>query len=195
MLRFMRILCGITAGCLLLVACGGDTSGTASISPSAGTTRDPGNVNCPDGKTGQAGLGNFGAYIGTWQATHRQDPQATSDYTIGSVPGHIVGRCSTDDYVVVEEIFLDAPTQATQAIQMALSELPTYANQVYDRSHSGCRVLQYQSQRLAQQLGPDDTNGRVDVTLECDGSTYEASAVTHIFIDLLDTLGDDSQGC
>lgn len=187
--------CVALAACLALIACDAGKTSTASTSPSAVSTRDPGNVNCPDGKSAVPGLENFGAYIGTWQAIHHKDPQASSEYTIRSVHGRIAVRCSTDDYVIVEQVFLDAPATAAQALRIALNELPNDAKQVYDHTHSGCRTLQYESQQLAQQLGPDDNDGRVDITFEGDGGTFDASAVTHIFIDMLDKLGDDSQGC
>jgi hypothetical protein len=182
-------------GCFLLVGCGSESPGTAATSPSAITTRDPGNENCPDGKSAQPGLANFGAFIGTWQSIHTQNPQATAEYTINSVPGHIVARCSTDSYVIVEQVFLNAPNSAEQAIAIGLTELPKDSKNVYDHTHTGCRTLQYQSQELARQLGPDDNDGRVDITLEGDSATYIPASVNLILMDLLDALGEDSQGC
>jgi hypothetical protein len=183
-------------GCILVIGCGSVSPSSTAPSPGAATTRDPGNENCPDGKAAQSGLASFGAFIGKWQSIHTQDPHATADYTISSVPGHIAIRCSTDNYVIVEQIFLSAPMPATQALSIGLNELPKDAKNVYDHPHDGCRTLQYQSQQLAQQLGLDDNDGRVGIELEGDATKpYDPASVTLILIDFLDALGEDTHGC
>ena len=185
----------VVVACLLLVGCGSESPGSAAASPGAVTTQDPGNENCPDGKSAQAGLVSFGAFIGTWQSIHKQNPHATAEYTISSVPGRIVARCSTDSYVIVEMIYLNGPMPAAQALAIGLKELPKDAKNVYDHMQAGCRTLQYQSVELAHQLGPDDNDGRADITLEGEGAIYSQASVTLILIDVLDALGEDTQGC
>lgn len=198
-MRF-SVLSAVAGGACLLISCGGESASSpstaaASSSPSAVSTRDPGNVNCPKSVPARPGLDRFGAYIGTWQVIHTQDPQYISDYTITGVPGHIVARCSTDNYVIAEEIFLDSPTSASSALALGVNELPGDQKQIYDHTHSGCRTVQYQSQQIAQQLGPDDNDGRAAITLEGAGAAaYDSAAVSIILIDELDALGND-QGC
>ena len=171
------------------------TSGSSYASPSARSTHDPGNVECPDGKSARNGLANYGAYIGTWQSNRRHDTATPSDYVIGSIPGHVAVRCSSDDYVIVEEIHPLFQSPAGQALRVALTELPDDSEKVYDHRHAGCRVLQYRSQKLADQLGADDNDGRVDIVFESEGSAYNAGAIKVILMDLFDSLGADTRDC
>ena len=59
-------------GCLVLVGC--RTPGAPATAPTAGG----GTIECPADKQERTGLNNFGAYIGTWQANHRQVPESTA---------------------------------------------------------------------------------------------------------------------
>ena len=183
----------VIVGALLAVAAC-QPPGTASSSPAAVTTRDPGNVACPDGKADRPGLQNFGAYIGTWQHSRPHDSQVSSDYAIGVVQGHVAVRCSNDGFVVVENIHPLFASPAGQALRVALTDLPDDSNKVYDHTHPGCRVLQYQSNKLARQLGADDVDGRVDIVFDSGGTTYTGTVKT-IVIDLNDRLGADARAC
>jgi len=93
-----------------------------SSSPSAASTHDPGNVECPSGKADRAGLLNFGAYIGTWQTNRSHDGALSSNYLIGIVPGYVAVRCSNDGFVIQEEIHPLFQSQAGQALRIALTE-------------------------------------------------------------------------
>ena len=159
------------------------------------STRDAGSVDCPSGKAARAGLQNFGAYIGTWDANRPHDPTVASDYVIGIVPGHVSVRCSTDDFVVVEQLHPRFQVPAGTAVRVALTELPDDSEKVYDHTHPGCRVLQYRSHQLAQQLGADDPDGRVDIVFTSESTTYNAAAVRTIVLDLGDRLGVDARAC
>jgi hypothetical protein len=178
---------------VVLAAC--QAPGFASASPAAVTTRDPGEVACPDGKSAKAGLQNFGAYIGTWDANRPRDPTVTSDYVIGIIAGHVSVRCSTDDFVVVEQIHPQFQAPAGTALRVALTELPDDSEKVYDHTHASCRVLQYSSRKLARQLGADDTDGRVDIVFTSESAAYNSAAVKTIILDLGDRLGADARAC
>ncbi|HKW59125.1 MAG TPA: hypothetical protein VJR46_05155 [Candidatus Dormibacteraeota bacterium] len=168
--------------------------GSVVASPAAVTTRDPGEVQCPDGTSARPGLQNFGAYIGTWQENRPHDTKVPTDYIIGTVPGRVVVRCSTDGFIVLEQIHPLFAAPAGQALRVALTEIPDDSEKVYDHVHAGCRVLQYQSQKLAQQLGADDTDGRVGIVFEGGGGAYSGTVKT-IILDLFDKLGADTRGC
>jgi hypothetical protein len=170
-------------------------TGKVATSPAAVKTRDPGQVDCPDGRKARPGLKNFGAYIGTWQINHRRDPQLSTAYEIGTIPGRVTVSCSTDEFVVVEAIYPRNQSPAGQALRVALTDLPDDSTKLYEHAHSGCRTLQYQSRELARQLGADDNDGRVTVTLESQTATYNAASVYLILIDLHDTLGQDTTLC
>ena len=176
-------------GCLVLVGC--RTPGAPATAPTAGG----GTIECPADKQERTGLNNFGAYIGTWQANHRQVPESTAYYTTATVPGRVTVRCSTNGYVVVEEIRLMFHVTAGAAFQIALTELPADATNVYDHSHAGCRSLQYRSPRLADQLGADDRDGLADIKFQSDEATYNTASVSLIVIDVLDKLGADTGAC
>lgn len=178
-------------GCLFLAGC--RTPGASA--PAATDDASTGPVSCPAGEPERAGLSNFGAYIGTWQANHRQVPQSESYYTSATVPGRVTVRCRNDGYVVVEEIRLMFHVTAGAAFQIALSELPADATRVYDHAHAGCRSLQYQSARLAQQLGAHDSDGLADIRFRSDGATYNPASVSFVMIDAFDKLGADRGVC
>ena len=186
--------CLVGLACLVLTACFVPGRPTTA-SPAAVKTHDAGSVACPDGKSARAGLANFGAYIGSWQNAHRRDPQASSGYVIGTIPGRVVVNCSNDDYVIAEAISPRSHVPAGLALRLALSDLPDDAAKVYEHAHTRCHVLQYQSTKLAQQLGPDDIDGRATIIFESQASTYNAAAVNLILIDVIDTLGEDTTGC
>lgn len=155
----------------------------------------PSLVECPTGKAERAGLDNFGAYIGTWQASHRQVPESASYYTNATVPGRVTVRCSTGGYVVAEEIRLMFHVTAGGAFQIALTELPADSMKVYDHVHAGCRSLQYRSPRLAEQLGAGGGDGLADISFQGDGPNYGAASISLIRIDLGHKLGADAGAC
>jgi len=161
----------------------------------ATTTAAAAPVDCPEGKPQRVGLNNFGAYIGTWQASHRQVPQSTSYYASGTVPGRVTVWCSADGYVVAEEFRLAFHVTAGAAFQIALTELPADSTKVYDHLHPACRSLQYRSARLAEQLGADDRDGLADIKFQGDGATYGTASVSLVRIDLADKLGADAGVC
>jgi len=152
-------------------------------------------VDCPAGKPQRIGLSNFGAYIGTWQASHRQVPQTTSYYTTATVPGRVTVWCSADGYVVAEEIRLTFHVTAGGAFQIALTELPADSTKLYDHLHAGCRSLQYRSSRLAEQLRGDDGDGLADIRFHGDGPNYSAASISLVRIDLGEKLGADTGAC
>ena len=178
--------------CIAAVAC--QPPGVASSSPAAITTHDPGDVACPGGKAARPGLQNFGAYIGTWQHNRPHDSRFSTDYAIGIVPGHVGVRCSTDGFVIIENIHPLFAAPAGQALRVALTDLPDDSNKIYDHTHAGCRVLQYQSQKLARQLGADDSDGRVNIVFDSGGGAYSGT-VKNIVLDLNDRLGADTRSC
>jgi hypothetical protein len=182
---FVVVLCIATTAC--------EPPGRSSSPPSV-TVRDPGNIECPEGKPSRPGLQNFGAYIGTWQQERPHDSQFSSDYAIGIVPGHVAVRCSSDGFVIVEHIHPLFASPAGQALRVALTDLPADSNRIYDHTHAGCRVLQYQSQKLSHQLGADDTDGRVDIEFDSGAGSYTGT-VKSIVIDLYDKLGADTRAC
>jgi hypothetical protein len=177
---------------LVLVGCR-----TPGAAPGTATTTAAGvaPVDCPAGKAQRIGLNNFGAYIGTWQASHRQVPQSTSYYTTATVPGRVTVWCSADGYVVAEEIQLMFHVASGGAFQIALTELPADSTKVYDHLHAGCRSLQYQSARLAEQLGADDGEGVADIRFQGDGPAYSAASISLVRIDLGEKLGADTGAC
>jgi len=150
---------------------------------------------CPDGKPVRAGLQNFGAYIGTWQANRPHDFQFPSDYVIGTIAGRVTVHCSNDGYVIVEEIRPVFASPAGQAVRVALTDVPDDGQKVYDHVHARCRLLQYSSLELARQLGSDDPDGRVDIMLQSDGTAYNAASIKLIKMDLSDRLGADTRAC
>jgi len=182
--------CLIALACLGMLACSVPGRPTA-----AATTQQTGPVACPDGKPDRAGLSNFGAYIGTWATAHRRDPQASNAYAIGTLPGHVTVRCSAHDFVIAEAISPRNQVPAGLALRVALSDLPDDAVKVYEHVHTKCSTLQYQSKKLAQQLGPDDNDGRAAIVFESQTPSYNAAAVNLILIDVLDSLGADAKGC
>src|SRR5262249_27868669 len=178
---------------LLVAAC--SPPGFPSPSPAAVTTRDPGQVECPDGRPARPGLQNFGAYIGTWQHSRPHDTKVPTDYVIGTLQGHVAVRCSTDGFVVLEQIHPLFAAPESQALRVALTEVPDDSEKVYDHLHPGCRALQYRSQKLARQLAGDDADGRVSILLKSGGSAYYSGAVMTIVLDLSDRLGADTRDC
>jgi hypothetical protein len=184
----------LALACAALVACSAPRI-ASQPSPAAVNTRDPGRVGCPDGKPARSGLQNFGAYVGTWQANHLQAASSPPSYAIGSIAGLVQIRCSTDDFVIAEAIYPRNQSPAGQALRVGLTDLPDDSVKVYDHAHAGCRTLQYQSKKLAQQLGPDDRDGRVNIVLVSQTATYNAASIHVIYLDVLDKLGEDSDGC
>ena len=174
-------------------ACQPPSAALHSASPSAGNGLTI--THCPDGKPARAGLQNFGAYIGTWQANRPHSVQFPADYVIGTISGRVVVRCSRDGYVVVEEIrpLFDSPSG--QALRVALTDVPDDGQKVYDHVHPGCRVLQYSSLQLAHQLGAVDSDGRVDITFSSGGTAYNSGAVNLIRLDVANSLGADAAAC
>jgi len=152
-------------------------------------------VPCPDGRPARAGLQNFGAYIGTWQANRPHDLQSPSDYVIGIIPGRVAVRCSSDGFVIVEEIHPLFDSPAGQAVRVALTDIPADGQKIYDHVHRGCRVLQYSSVQVAHQLGAHDADGRIDITFSSDGAAYNPAAVKLITMDLRNGLGADTVAC
>lgn len=170
-------------------------AGKTHSTPGAVKTHDPGQVECPDGRPARPGLKNFGAYIGTWQTNHRRDTQVSTAYAIGMIAGRVVVTCSKDGFVVVEEIYPRNQSPVGQALRVALTDLPEDSTKVYEHQHAGCRILQFQSAKLAQQLGADDSDGRVTITMESQTATFNPASVYLILIDLHDQLGQDTRTC
>ena len=160
--------------------------------PAAATSHSAVNVECPDGKPDRAGLDNFGASIGTWQNNRTHDG---ANYALGIVPGYVAVRCSDDGFVVQEEIHPRFQSPAGQALRIARTDIPDDSVKVYDHTHAGCRVLQYSSSKLAQQLGARDADGRVDIVFHSDNATYNSASVKVILMDLFDRLGADTRDC
>lgn len=180
--------------CLVLM-CGCAPAGSAPQRELAVNTHDPGRVDCPDGRSPRPGLNNFGSYIGTWQTSHRRDLRVSTAYAIGSIPGRVVVGCSRNGFVVVEAIYPRNQSPTGQALRVALTDLPDDSTKVYEHRHVGCRTLQYQSRKLAQQLGADDNDGRVDITMESQTAMYNPASIYLILIDLNASLGKDRQAC
>lgn len=179
--------------CTAGVSC--QAPGPTHSSPAAAvTSHDPGDVVCPDGRPARPGLQNFGAYIGTWQQSRPHDSRFSTDYAIGIVPGHVAVRCSNDGFVIIEDIHPLFAAPAGQALRVALTDIPEDSNKIYDHTHAGCRVLQYQSQNLARQLGADDADGRVNIVFDSGGGPYSGT-VKNIVLDLNDRLGADTRAC
>ncbi|HKW72137.1 MAG TPA: hypothetical protein VJQ08_04860 [Candidatus Dormibacteraeota bacterium] len=169
--------------------------GSIQHKPVAVRSHDPGQVDCPGGKAVRPGLKNFGAYIGTWEANHRRDTQFSTAYSIGMIPGRVVVDCSSDDFVVVEAIYPRYQAPAGQALRVALTDLPDDSTKIYEHTHTGCRTFQFQSKKLALQLGADDNDGRVAITFESQTATYNPASIYLILINLHDSLGQDTWGC
>ncbi len=191
----MRLAASFAVMACLVLTSGCVPAGSSSTRPVAVNTRDPGRVGCPDGKPARSGLQNFGAYVGTWQASHLQAASSPPSYAIGSIAGFVQIRCSTDDFVISESIYPRNQSPAGQALRVGLTDLPDDSVKVYDHAHAGCRTLQYQSKKLAQQLGPDDRDGRVNIVFVSQTATYNAASIHVIYLDVLDKLGEDSEGC
>jgi hypothetical protein len=104
-------------------------------------------------------------------------------------------RCSTDGFVIVEEIrpLFDSP--AGQAVRVALTDIPADGQKIYDHVHPGCRVLQYSSLELAHQLGAEDAGGRVDITFTSDAASYNPAAIKLVTMDIRNALGADTIAC
>jgi hypothetical protein len=189
----MRLRILLAAACIAVTAC--CQAPGASRTPASTTTRDPGEVECPVGKPARPGLQNFGAYIGTWETNRRHDTLVAADYVIGTIPGHVSVRCSSDGFVIVEQIHPLFHSPEGQALRVALTEVPEDSETVYDHLHAGCRTFQYRSQALARQLGPDDNDGRVNIVFRSDGDRYNPGSVTSIVLDLVERLGADTREC
>jgi len=188
----MRVLVALLAACCLVGACRTmpDLSATKGPAPKA----QNGLGSCPDGLPSHAGLTDFGAYIGTWQANHYRIPQ-TSSYAIALESGHVGVQCSAKNYVVEEDFTLTFQVPGGRALQFALTDLPADSLQIYDHTHPACRSLQYQSQAIATQLGNDDQPGLVDITLRSPSRGYNLSAVSMVELRVASALGDDSRPC
>lgn len=139
---------------------------------------------CPDGLPQQPGLTGFGAYIGTWQASHNRIPDS-ADYAIATGSGRVGVRCSSSNYVIAESITLTFHVPSGRALQFALTDLPSDARKIYDHTHDACRSLQYRSTTLGSQLPRDDRVGLVDITI----SSQEVD------LRIGNSLGDDSRPC
>ena len=192
--RLMRVLTAMLAvACLVFTGCRGPASaiGTPKQSPA----HDSAAFACPGGAAAQPGLTNFGAYIGTWQANHHQDPKSPSDYTNATLNGRVSIKCSSSGYIVYEVISWTFQVPGGRALQFALTELPADSTKVYDHTHPGCRSLQYRSLQLAQQLHADDRNGLADVTLESPVATSEPVSIFLVLIQVATRFGDDSSSC
>jgi len=190
-MRVVIAALSISVSLTLAPACVPGQNGAASPA----TAPQAGSVECPNGKAIRPGLVNFGAYIGTWQTNRSHDTALSSDYAIGMVPGYVAVRCSNDGFVVQEEIHPRFQSPAGQALRIALTDLPDDSNKLYEHAHTGCRVFQYSSAKLAHQLGADDADGRVNIVFESDSGTYNPAAVGVILMDLYDRLGADTRGC
>ena len=189
----MRFLAGVIAtSCLLLAACRTmpDLSHVSAPSPAPQTAL----VGCPSGLPSQPGLTDFGAYIGTWQANHARIPQST-DYVIAADLGRVGVQCDAADYVVAENFTLSFQVPGGRAVQFALTDLPADSRKIFDHTHPACRLLQYQSQKLAAQLQADDHAGLVDITLRSASRMYNLSAVSLVEVRIATSLGGDSQQC
>jgi len=75
-----------------------------SSSPSAASTHDPGNVECPNGKPTARVSSTSAPTSARWQTNRSHDGALSGDYAIGMVPGYVAVRCSNDGFVVQEEI-------------------------------------------------------------------------------------------
>ena len=150
---------------------------------------------CPARMPAHDGLTNFGAYIGTWDATHQPDPRKPGAFVLSVAPGRVEIKCSAAGFVIDEEIHPRDQTVAGLALRLALSEIPGDGRKIYDHTRHGCRTLQYESATLARQLGADDRDGHVGFSLESDGLTYNAASVTLIRIDVAGMHGGDSRAC
>jgi len=190
----MTVSPAFAAAAIACVVIGAACQAPGFASPAPVKTHDPGSVDCPGGKPPRVGLTNFGAYIGTWDGNHAHDPARAGAYVLGVVTGYVEVRCSGDGYVVGETIRPLFRSPEGQALRIALTDIPDDSQQVYDHLHSGCRVLQYRSSKLARQLGAEDSSGRVDIVFSSDSGSYTASVET-ILLDLFDELGKDTRSC
>ena len=114
---------------------------------------------------------------------------------LAGAQGWINVRCSTSGYVISEELHPLHQTPAGLALRLALSDIPDDSRKIYDHSHPGCRTLQYQSTKLARQLGADDRDGHVGFTFVSDGPAYNPVSISIIYLDTLDVLGADTRLC
>src|SRR5690348_17500723 len=189
----MRFLAGLfAASCLLLAAC--RTMPDLAHNPGPSAAPDARLVACPDGLPSRPGLTDFGAYIGTWQANHPRIPQST-DYAIAADSGHVGVQCNAANYVVAEDFTLTFQVPGGRAVQFALTDLPADSRKIFDHTHSACRTLQYQSNKLAAQLPTDDHLGLVDITLRSSSRTFNSSAIAIVAIRIATSIGDDSPQC
>jgi hypothetical protein len=189
----MRFLAGpFAVSCLLLAAC--RTMPDLAHNGGSSIPRAAALVACPDGLPSQPGLTDFGAFIGTWQASHARIPQST-DYAIAADSGRVGVQCDAANYVVAEDFTLTFQVPGGRAVQFALTDLPADSRKIFDHSHSACRLLQYQSQKLAAQLQADDHAGLVDITLRSASRMYNLSAVSMVEVRIATSVGDDSQQC
>jgi hypothetical protein len=189
----MRFLAGLfAASCLLLAVC--RTMPDLAHNPGPSAAPDARLVACPDGLPSQPGLTDFGAYIGTWQANHPRLPQST-DYAIAADSGRVGVQCDAANYVVAEDFTLTFQVPGGRAVQFALTDLPADSRKIFDHSHRACRLLQYQSKKLAAQLPADDHAGLVDITLRSASKMYNLSAISLVEVRIATSVGGDSQLC
>ena len=189
----MRFLAGLfAASCLLLAAC--RTMPDLAHNPGPSAAPDARLVACPDGLPSRPGLTDFGAYIGTWQANHPRIPQST-DYAIAADSGRVGVRCDAANYVVAEDFTLTFQVPGGRAVQFALTDLPADSRRIFDHTYSACRLLRYQSNRLAAQLPAADHSGLVDITLRSGSRAYNLSAVSMVEVRIATSVRDDSQPC
>lgn len=189
----MRLLAGLfAASCLLLATC--RTMPDLSHNAAPAVVRAAELVSCPDGLPSQAGLTDFGAYIGTWQAHHARIPQS-GDYVIAADSGRVGVECDAANYVVAEDFTLTFQVPGGRALQFALTDLPADSRKIFDHTHPACRSLQYQSKKIAAQLPSDDHAGLVDITLRSPSRTYNLSAISAVEVRTATSLGDDSRPC
>ncbi len=177
---------GLVASCSTSAA--SSTSHGLAASPPAGHL-------CPDGESSRDGLSNFGAFFGTWQLEHHLDAQHQGAYALEGAQGWVNVRCSASGYVISEEMHPLHQTPAGLALRLALSDIPEDSRKIYDHSHQGCRTLQYQSPKLARQLGADDRDGHVGFTFISDGPAYNPVSISVIYLDTFDVLGADTRLC
>ncbi|HET9780143.1 MAG TPA: hypothetical protein VFR33_00055 [Candidatus Dormibacteraeota bacterium] len=164
-----------------------------SRNPSPAPIQQTGLVACPDGLPVQAGLIDFGAYIGTWQANHARIANS-SDYFIAADSGRVGVQCNAANYVIAEDFTLTFQVPGGRALQFALTDLPADSQMIYDHLHSACRALQYRSHTLSSGLS-DDHLGLVDITLRSPSRTYNLSAVSMVEMRVANALRGDSGLC
>ena len=186
---------GAAAVALLAIVAACSSPGSASTSPAPARAATAVGHLCPDGRTSSQGLSNFGAFIGTWQAEHFPDAQHPGAYALEGASGWVNVRCTISGFVISEDMHPLHQTPAGLALRLALSEIPDDSRKIYDHSHRGCRTLQYQSDKLARQLGVDDRDGHVGFTFVSDGRVYNTVSISVIYLDTSDLLGADTRLC